>query len=188
MGWLGRWFWVPVRDGENSAQTLVRVLGNLFRIALSITLVGVVIVAGFAAYYSNVAARLNAAKQDDERAIAVIVKLTQPDDHSVLCSDSHPLIVFVINRSQQALMSMSIRLSAREAGSSTDKLNPFENDIHWDAIVPPGYEYYECWSVGAEHRQLKFSGAAQSHTVKLESVQPWMLKETKAWKVKAASP
>jgi hypothetical protein len=34
-GLLRRWFWAPVASGENWAQTIFRVLGNLFRIALT---------------------------------------------------------------------------------------------------------------------------------------------------------
>jgi hypothetical protein len=36
MGWLGRWFWSPVGANENSAQTLLRVLGNLLRTGLTL--------------------------------------------------------------------------------------------------------------------------------------------------------
>lgn len=35
-GWLRRWFWAPVNQNENWAQTVFRVLGNLFRIALTV--------------------------------------------------------------------------------------------------------------------------------------------------------
>jgi hypothetical protein len=38
MRWIRRWFWSPVRDNENWAQTLVRVSGNIFRIAITVVL------------------------------------------------------------------------------------------------------------------------------------------------------
>lgn len=35
-GWLRKWFWAPINPGENWAQTIFRVVGNLFRTSFSI--------------------------------------------------------------------------------------------------------------------------------------------------------
>lgn len=49
-GWLRRWFWAPVRHAENWAQTILRVLGNLFRIALTVCAFLFVLGASLVAY------------------------------------------------------------------------------------------------------------------------------------------
>lgn len=35
-GWLRKWFWAPINPGENWAQTIFRVVGNLFRTACTL--------------------------------------------------------------------------------------------------------------------------------------------------------
>ncbi|MEZ5997470.1 MAG: hypothetical protein R3B98_02110 [Hyphomonas sp.] len=50
-GLLHRWFWAPIRHNENWAQTVFRVFGNLFRIALTIFIAFVAFVASVGGYF-----------------------------------------------------------------------------------------------------------------------------------------
>ena len=56
-GRLRRWFWSPVKNAENWAQTVFRVLGNLFRIALTLCVLFFVVGACFVAFFSARAER-----------------------------------------------------------------------------------------------------------------------------------
>jgi hypothetical protein len=58
-----------------------------------------------------------------------------------------------------------------------------DSELYWDVIVPPQHRYYQCWSVKAEYRRLKYSGELDSSSLRLEPVEEWMLQETKAWKI-----
>jgi len=51
-GRLRRWFWAPVRHDENWAQTVFRVLGNLFRLALTAFVLFIVLVGAIVGFYA----------------------------------------------------------------------------------------------------------------------------------------
>jgi len=183
MRWLGRWFWAPIKSGENAAQTIVRVLGNLFRISLTVLVLGVGTVFAFALYSSQQSSANYKAEQTDKDLIRVRAQIVEDEDLGDICSEAYPLIVAVTNNSTKALMSMTVELAAREEGSSTNKLGYTDGRVEWDVIVPPQHQYYQCWSVKPQHRRLIYSGEAQSFSMKLEPVADWMLKETKAFKI-----
>ena len=50
-GWLRRWFWAPVGRNENWAQTVFRVLGNLLRIAFTVLVLFVAVIASTLGYF-----------------------------------------------------------------------------------------------------------------------------------------
>lgn len=51
VGRLQRWFWAPVRETENWAQTVFRVLGNLLRIVLTICLLCIAIILSIVVFF-----------------------------------------------------------------------------------------------------------------------------------------
>lgn len=82
MKWLGRWFWSPIKPGENSAQTLVRVLGNLFRDALSLVIL-IVVVGGVLLGITSARSSADYAERETERAkLVVTVTRVEPKDTS----------------------------------------------------------------------------------------------------------
>ncbi len=184
MKWLGRWFWSPIKTGENSAQTLVRVLGNLFRSVLTVVVVGVALIIVLSAYYSSKSSADYAATQADKEKIYVKVTLMEDADRGEFCEREFPLVVYVRNDSSKALMSMTIDLTAREVGASTNVLTYPDDRIVWDKIVPPQHELFMCWGINRKHDGLTYSGKAQTYMIELESVEPWMLKESTATKIK----
>jgi hypothetical protein len=179
--WLGHWFWAPIKVSENSAQTLVRVLGNIFRIALTIVLAAVGLLIWAIMDSSERTSALLSAQKAEQDKIQLSVKLLPAKELSneKVCTKAYPLVVEVTNDSRdKALMSMSIELTAREPGSSTNKLNYYpDGRLEWDAIVLPKHSVIQCWSVKQEHRQLTYSGVPISYSMKLEPVAEWMFKE-----------
>lgn len=186
MRWIGRWFWAPIKAGENWAQTLVRVLGNLFRSALTLAVVGIAIILGLSAYYSGQSSANYAAAQADKEKIYIKVTLMEEADRGKLCDRQFPLVVYVRNDSSKTLMSMPIDLTARKAGSSTNMLTYPDDRITWDNIVPPQHELFMCWGINPKNDGLTYSGEAKPYMIELEDTEAWMLKETTATKIKDA--
>lgn len=85
MRWLGRWFWTPVRENENSAQTIVRVLGNLLRSTFTLAALGVVGILT-AIYISDLPHR--AERQREEAAFDAIKVLVRHQTYSELSEEA----------------------------------------------------------------------------------------------------
>lgn len=181
MGWVRKWFWSPVKPDENWAQTVFRVFGNLFRSAVTLAfLLGAPLI-GLALYANHNSSAEYRRLTAEKAKIFVNVGLLEEEQRGRLCSPDYPLVAYVRNDSDMALMSMQIDLTGRKPGSSTNHLTYSNNKLQWDSIVPPGYAYATCWSVAAENLNLTYDGTAQSYTIELEPLEDWMLEETKAW-------
>jgi hypothetical protein len=182
MRWLKHWFWAPIKAEENWAQTLVRVCGNLFRISLTLFVVGAGFISAAAIYSSTQSAVTSAVRDSEIAAIRVRVVLTTGQD-STLCTEGHPLVVAVANNTDKAIMSMTVDLVARNPGSSSNQLGYLNREIELDAIIPPGYQYYECWSMPAKYQGMTFDGAVEPYSLRLQAAEDWMISETKARKI-----
>lgn len=154
------WFWSVPRPQENWAQTIVRVLGNLFRIAISL----VIALVAFLLVYAGLNWVGDQQPEPVDLVTAYVENRTQSnvtkDDGSPICSDEYPLIVAIFNRSDQAMSSIELNLVAREKGSARNTLTSyFENRIQIDEILPPNYGYVSCYSHKAaqEDSELIFS-------------------------------
>jgi hypothetical protein len=80
MKWLGRWFWAPVKLNENSAQTLVRVLGNIFRSIVTVAFVlGVVGAAALINASSISSAEYAEERKERERILASVTRVENQD-------------------------------------------------------------------------------------------------------------
>jgi hypothetical protein len=178
MKWMLHWFWAPVRPSENWAQTIVRVLGNLFRCALTLIISGAAVLA-IAGYTEN-------RKQQIEHAQARLIQVVASVNSDVSnrgCPPPLPLSVTVRNNSTLTLMSMEIRVSARSPGRSTDLLGYGAQQLQWDYIVPPGYTLQRCYALGRRDiaaSNLIFSAEPVSYSIQLRSTEDWMLSETRA--------
>lgn len=174
---VGRWFWTPIREGENWAQTLVRVAGNIFR-SVSTLVFGVAIAVAATAYVNDKADRQ---REGERQSVFVEAKLPTSEQENG-CAPEFPLFLKVTNGSSDTLMSMDIRLTAREPGRSTDVLVYPQNTKHWDNIVPPKHILGLCYSfdqrvdVGSV-----LSAEPERYSIVFRKTEPWMLKETKAY-------
>lgn len=179
MKWIRAWFWSRVRDNENWAQTLVRVLGNVFRILLTIVFVG----AGLIFVFTYLENQKSQRSRDEARSVSVVAVLTT-EQNAYGCTEMFPLALTVRNDSAKALMSMDIALSARRPGTSTNVLPYGQRNIRWDHIVPPGYQMTMCYMppeaapIGAV-----FSADPEYYSVRLSPPEQWMLNETNAARV-----
>lgn len=178
MKWIRAWFWSRVRDNENWAQTLVRVIGNLFRIALTLA----ALAAGTVAMSSYLSNQQHRQRQEETRFISVVASMqTEQNDNG--CAEMFPLALFVRNDSTRALISMDIALSARRPGTSTNALQYWDRQVHWDHIIPPGYSMTMCYALPeSAPPSAIYSADPISYTVVLRPSEQWMLDETRAAK------
>ena len=183
MAWLRRWFWSPLREQENSAQTLVRVLGNLFRIVLTIVVAGIAVIVGAILYSSEQATRSFA----EERAREA--KLTLDVSHrdggagkysGILCADEFPLAVTLINATDKALTDMKIRLTGRERGRSTNALEYQDTELTWNSVVPPQHALTMCYALVTRNAAQLVYTAEPDYYFRLVDPEPWMINETDA--------
>lgn len=119
-GWLRRWFWAPVNHEENWAQTIFRVLGNLFRTALTLFVLffGALLAAVYVQYLisqSNIAARpINFVSVSIDKPV-----YTNPfEKYSNGCTEEFPFVVTIENRSDWAMTRTQINYSVRKRGTS----------------------------------------------------------------------
>ncbi len=171
--WIGAWLWSRVRDNENWAQTLVRVLGNLFRIA--ITMVALLAASLSWQGYSN-GKRDQALSQEIQSVTVTTSLFTEQNDNG--CPPMFPLQLCVDNNSTKALMGMDIALSARRQGTSTNTLSYGHREVRWDRIVLPGYASTACYMLPAEAPAgAIYSATPTSYTVELRPTEQWMIAE-----------
>lgn len=172
-----RWFWAPVRDNENWAQTLVRVIGNLSRSLLTIVV--------FIALWIGIANVLRPPYElaPDERDRIVVTVNTDAHNGFYTCNAEYPTSIAVVNNSEQTLMSMDIELTARRRGRSTNVLPYPERTVRWDQIVPPGHALAMCYQIGSDLDVQEFvlSGQPLTYSVVLRPTEEWMLTETDAF-------
>tara|TARA_R110002049_G_scaffold45854_3_gene133345 strand:+ start:161 stop:838 length:678 start_codon:yes stop_codon:yes gene_type:complete len=71
MRWIGRWFWAPIRAGENSAQTIVRVLGNVIRSTFTVFVL-VVAALMLVLWYSDMQHKSKRAKAEAEAGLVTV--------------------------------------------------------------------------------------------------------------------
>jgi hypothetical protein len=162
------WFWAPVRENENWAQTLVRVLGNLFRIPITL---------GLAA--AAIAAMIYAGDSRQRRLINVEARTGIEGENSNGCTAEFPIAIEVRNNSTLTLMSMRIDVTARRPGTSTNLLN---RTIRWEHIVPPQHVLGMCYRIGRDpvDSSAVYSAAAVSYSMVLRPTEDWMQRETQA--------
>lgn len=171
---LLRWFWVPIRESENWAQTLVRVLGNLFRTALTLAI----------ALAATIATSIYVDGSDgrERERQARLISVEAQTGISNGCTAEFPLAIRVRNNSTLALTSMDINLSARLPGTSTNVLPYGERTIRWDHIVPPQHVLGMCYRGGREPVDASrvYSASAVSYAIELQPAEDWMFRETLA--------
>lgn len=183
MGWFGRWFWAPPREGENSAQTLVRVLGNLFRSAFTVVLLGAAAILAIG-WQQN---REYAERQNAE-AVALTLHVSLYDqtgprpERAQQCNAFFPLLVYIRNTGARALQRTTISLTVREPGTSTNLLEYPQQELTWDLIIPPGHDISQCYTLPEKYQGRGYvaGGELQSFRTIMNDPEPWMLLETKA--------
>lgn len=130
-GHLRRWFWAPVVQGENSAQTFFRVLGNLSRtlFTLLVLLFGIALAAVLVLdqHYKRDAAERQAALVEREAAkpvnfVSVSLDQTFLDDEKKDfadgCTKEFPFRTLVRNGSTMAMTETRLVFSVRKKGTS----------------------------------------------------------------------
>lgn len=189
MKWIARWFWAPVRDGENWAQTLVRVSGNLLRSFTTIVLLGAAIIS-VSIYLQGQEDRHDAqeSQEYDRRVgqlITVSVTTRSAGESSNGCSERSPLAITVRNDSALTLMEMDIELNARLRGTSTNILDYLDRRVRWDHIVPPKHMLGMCYRPGRHTvtPSAIYSARPMIESVVLRQTEDWMLSETRAERI-----
>lgn len=172
------WFWAPVRENENWAQTLVRVLGNLFRIAITLGLAAAAAIAAMI-YAGNADSRQ---REREARLINVEARTGIEGENSNGCTAEFPIAIEVRNNSTLTLMSMDIDVTARRPGTSTNLLDYGERTIRWEHIVPPQHVLGMCYRIGRDpvDSSAVYSAAAVSYSMVLRPTEDWMQRETQA--------
>jgi hypothetical protein len=158
------------------------VTGNLVRIA--ITLIVVAGLASAAQFFIN--DQSESASQHEMRRLKVTVDFSN-GAKSASCDTMFPLSLTVVNQTPKTLMSMDINLSARMAGTSTDILRYEEKSIKWDSIVPPDHVMTLCYAMRQLPPGSVISAGPSAYTVDLRETEPWMLTETKAFKLESGN-
>ena len=180
MRWIRAWFWSQVRDSENWAQTLVRVSGNLLRIALTIAVLGTAGLASTTYLADRTDRQRRAQVLEESRSIDVVASYFTPGNDNG-CNERFPLALSVTNDSSKALMRMTIAVSARIPGTSTNVLTYGQREIGWDHIVPSGYSMTMCYMPPSSAPEpAVFAADPIHHTVVLQESEQWMIDETSA--------
>ncbi|HEX8900532.1 hypothetical protein [Vitreimonas sp.] len=173
---LLHWFWTPVRENENWAQTLVRVGGNLFRSLLTLVVLGGLAIAA--------SMRLNQEAQEeitDQRERISVTANTDATNPYYQCNEEYPVSIAVVNNSNQTLMGMDIDISARTRSTSTNILPYSNRTLRWDHIVPPQHALAMCYRLGdAIAPGIVVTASAQLYSIELRRTEDWMLSETSA--------
>ena len=126
-GLIRRWFWAPIRSGENWAQTVFRVLGNLFRTTLTVIII--LIAAGAITAYivdqqyqhERETAQLAAEAADPRRLVTVEIDQSFLEVEEAAfgegCSQEFPFPIIVRNDSDLALTETWLEVSLRRRGT-----------------------------------------------------------------------
>lgn len=172
MRWLHRWFWSPIREGENWAQTIVRVSGNLLRSIFTVLAVSALL-ASIVSYFSDLARRAQAEELGRQRALLTAIPNDLPNNG---CGPEFPLAIRVQNHSDLTLLGMEIQLTARVPGTSANVLGYLDDRLQWDHIVPPNRTLSMCYSLRGFDRSLVYSAAPRA--MRLVQTEEWMERES----------
>lgn len=171
-GLLRRWFWSPLVSGENWAQTIFRVLGNLFRTAttLLVLLIGVSLTVNFMANenYERAAAKREAEKPENFVTVSIDQSFLNNanKDFADGCNKAYPFATNIYNGSNMAMTETWLVFSVRKKGT-TDVLrfrgSNFEGGLsdrwmdtkeHFEEsikrIILPGSTTGWCWGFPPE--------------------------------------
>lgn len=129
-------FWDPRRSEENSAQTLIRVLGNLIRsfISLSILATALIVSAYYVAEFFN----------SENRALKNTYISVEYDPE--FCNSENPISVAIENESNKSITNVRFNVEARLQNRSSNliewssRIRANSNDI----IIEPGFRYRFC--------------------------------------------
>lgn len=185
-GWLRRFFWDAAKANENWAQTLARVLGNLFRTsaAIFIMLGAFAVAVAVSSYEMN----RRAEASDPANFITANVSFGSKD-----CPEDRRWNVRVTNKSKEVLSYAEFKLSIREKGSSRYLfLNKDHSTLIVQRFVPPDYGYQFCTdafnrpAVGAMRREpegVTFSDyeielSLEPFSARFRDPEPWIVQET----------
>lgn len=124
VGWLRRWFWTPVKQQENWAQTVFRVLGNLSRTTLTL-LVLLVVTALAATFISDQSFRRAEAEREatkPQNFVSVSIDFTfledENKDFADGCNKSFPFATEIHNGSKMAMTETWLVFSVRKKGTT----------------------------------------------------------------------
>lgn len=137
-------FWDGVKPGENWAQTLVRVAGNLFRTFITLSLLFVL--------YLGMLDWVDALPSETDKALTKIEVDIVHDTES--CTTERPIRLSVINNSERPLTNVVVEVSARQPDFSTSALvTGYDSETNryvsnhrrtFTAIIQPGEGWRLC--------------------------------------------
>lgn len=139
LGRFRRFLWDPPKDAENWAQTIVRVLGNIFRTSLAcIALLAIALGAAV-----GIGAAINQQAEANDPANLVTADIAIDSEN---CGRQSPWSVQIRNDSTKVLIEGTFELSMRERGSSRKlQLGGWSGaPIVVHKFVPPEHTYRFC--------------------------------------------
>ncbi len=128
-------------------------------------------------------------RADSPEAARAIVERKLDDEESARLAPPY-LVVRATNNSPETLMSMTIDVSARRRGTSSDVLSGRSYEIQWDEVLPPQHMLARCFSYfdSSIDGTLALSASPINYSVILRSPEPWMFDETNGVSNLPASP
>lgn len=186
LGRFRRFFWDPPKDTENWAQTIVRVLGNIFRtslacIALSAIALGAAV---------GIGAAINKQAEANDPANLVTAEIAIDGKN---CDRQSPWRVQIRNDSTKVLIEGTFALSMRERGSSRKlQLGGWSGaPIVVHKFVPPEHTYSFCTNAftkavvealrneeeGVVLSDYELSLSLDNYTAEFQDKEDWLMHE-----------
>ena len=162
MAWIKKWFFAPVRENENNAQTVFRVLGNILRWLLTAFVLMCVFLFALSILESTQSKKL--ASERDKITISSI------SFNEEVCSEKIPIHIIVKNDGKRSLEKMDFEIIARHKGRSTNLLNYSEKERNWDFITDPGRTRGACYGFGTLAKTEKLEDLSWSVDIKDYSI------------------
>lgn len=155
------WFWSRQKENENSAQTVFRMLGNIFRWAVSAVmfLIVILLISG-AIFYLSERGEVKARK-------AVTVINIGPSD---TCGKDFPISISIGNASDRTVESLRVELEAKRRNRSTNILSYSEANVEWDVIMPPSEGHRFCYKFPEAAEKYDLTDLVWSATVPSYSI------------------
>lgn len=186
LGRFRRFLWDPPKDTENWAQTIVRVLGNIFRTSVSCIALLTLALAGAV----GIATIINQRADANDPANLVSAEIAIDSEN---CGRQSPWSVQIRNDSTKVLIEGTFELSMRERGSSRKlQLGGWSGaPIVVHKFVPPEHTYRFCTNAftkvvvnalrnedeGAVLSDYELSLSLDRYTAKFQDEEDWLMHE-----------
>ena len=138
--WLRQFFWTSPVIGENSAQTILRVLGNFSRWGILLALMFAFALLAVIADHSVEEREWRQRASRIETAVML---------YPGICTEAHPVGIAFVNRNTFAVANITATVAARRPGRTTNLLSG-SGRINSDRIYEAGEGFADCYNFSIE--------------------------------------